>query len=35
MVIAEHDKGYRFKDRVLRPSRVAVGSSEPAQEIIA
>jgi molecular chaperone GrpE len=26
MVIAEYAKGYRFKDRVLRPSRVAVGS---------
>ena len=28
MVIAEYAKGYRFKDRVLRPARVAVGSGE-------
>ena len=28
IVIAEHEKGYNFKDRVLRPSRVAVGSGE-------
>lgn len=31
LVIAEHEKGYRFKDRVLRPSRVAVGSGEPTE----
>jgi molecular chaperone GrpE len=30
MVIAEYDKGYKFKDRVLRPARVAVGSGEEA-----
>ena len=28
MVVAEYEKGYRFKDRVLRPPRVAVGSGE-------
>ncbi len=32
MVVAEHAKGYHFKDRVLRPSRVAVGSGEPGAE---
>ena len=32
MVIAEHAKGYYFKDRVLRPSRVAVGSGELAAD---
>jgi molecular chaperone GrpE len=28
VVIAEQEKGYLFKDRVLRPARVAVGSGE-------
>ena len=28
MVIAEYEKGYRYKDRVLRAPRVAVGSGE-------
>ena len=28
IVIIEQEKGYLFKDRVLRPSRVAVGSGE-------
>ena len=31
-IIAEHEKGYYFKDRILRPSRVTVGSGEPAEE---
>ncbi len=32
MVVAEYEKGYRFKDRVLRPPRVAVGSGEKMKE---
>jgi len=32
MVVAEYEKGYRFKDRVLRPTRVAVGSGEKMAE---
>jgi molecular chaperone GrpE len=32
MVVAEYEKGYRFKDRVLRPARVAVGSGEKMKE---
>jgi len=35
MVIAEHEKGYHFKDRVLRPSRVAVGSGKSAEKSVA
>jgi len=32
-VIAEHAKGYYFKDRVLRPSRVAVGSGNEGGDV--
>jgi len=32
IIIAEQDKGYLFKDRVLRPSRVVVGSGESTTE---
>jgi len=32
MVVAEYEKGYRFKDRVLRATRVAVGSGEKMDE---
>ena len=32
MIVAEYEKGFRFKDRVLRPPRVAVGSGEEMKE---
>jgi molecular chaperone GrpE len=32
MVVAEYEKGYNFKDRVLRPTRVAVGTGENMEE---
>jgi molecular chaperone GrpE len=28
MVIAELEKGYRFQDRIIRPTKVVVGSGE-------
>ncbi len=32
IVIEEVEKGYKFNDRVIRPSRVVVGSGEEAEE---
>jgi molecular chaperone GrpE (heat shock protein) len=32
MVVAEFEKGYRFKDRVLRAARVGVGSGEKMEQ---
>jgi molecular chaperone GrpE len=31
-VISEYERGYKLKDRVLRPARVAVGNGEPGSE---
>ena len=32
MVMAEYERGYKLKERVLRPARVAVGNGEEATE---
>jgi molecular chaperone GrpE len=31
-VMSEYERGYKFKDRVLRPARVAVGNGEPVSD---
>jgi molecular chaperone GrpE len=31
-VMAEYERGYKLKDRVLRPARVAVGNGEPGSD---